>query len=98
MSFLEGWRAWKCFRKLPWDWRSLVFYAETGQDWHHFCGLIDELNTRFDRKVCYVSSDPHDPGLQRVHGNYRAICIPEGFFLTLFFQVNQSDVLAPLWK
>ncbi len=94
MSFLQGWKSWKCFRKLPWDWRQLVFYSETGQDWHHFAALIDELNTRLNRKVCYVSSDPHDPGLKREHANYRAICIPEGFFLTLLFQLNQSDVFV----
>lgn len=94
MAFLQGWRGWKGFRNLPWDWRSLVFYSETGQDWHQFSGLIEELNTHLNRLVCYVSSDPQDPGLQRTHANYRAIFIPEGFFLTLFFQVNQSDVFV----
>ena len=94
MSFLQGWKGWKCFRKLPWDWRQLVFYSETGQDWHHFAALIEELNSRLNRKVCYVSSDIHDPGLKREHANYRSACIPEGFFLTLFFQMNQSDVFV----
>lgn len=94
MSFLQGWKGWKCFRKLPWDWRQLVFYSETGQDWHHFAALIEELNTRLNRKVCYVSSDVHDAGLKREHANYRSVCIPEGFFLTLFFQMNQSDVFV----
>ncbi len=94
MSFLQGWKAWKYFRKLPWEWRRLVFYSETGQDWHQFSGLIEELNGRLQRKVCYVTSDPHDPGLQREHVNYQAICIPEGIFLTLFFQTNQSDVFV----
>ncbi|HET6564975.1 MAG TPA: CDP-glycerol glycerophosphotransferase family protein [Xanthomonadales bacterium] len=79
---------------MPWEWRRLVVYAETGQDWHQFSGLIADLNNRLQRKVCYVTSDREDPGLVYQHKNYQAICIPEGFFLTLFFQVNQSDVFV----
>jgi hypothetical protein len=94
MSFLSGWKAWRRFRQLPWHWRQLVFYAETGQDWHHFSGLIAELNSRLQRKVCYVTSDHNDPGLDYQHENFQAICIPEGLFLTLFFQVSQSDVFV----
>lgn len=94
MGFLQGWRAWRVFKKLPWDWRNLVFYSESGQDWHHFSGLIGELNGRLDRKVCYVTSDPSDPGLTHSHPNFMALCVPEGLFLTIFFQVNQSDVFV----
>jgi len=94
MSFLQGLKGWNSFRKLPWEWRRLVIYSETGQDWHQFSGLIDSLNTRLQRKICYVTSDPEDPGLMHVHENYLALCIPEGFFLTLFFQVNQSEVMV----
>ncbi len=32
--------------------------------------------------------------MQRTHQNYRAIWIPEGLFLTIFFQVNQSDLFV----
>jgi YidC/Oxa1 family membrane protein insertase len=94
MSFLAGWKAWRRFRRLPREWRELVFFAETGQDWHQFSGLVAELNNRLQRKVCYVTSDAQDPGLRYQHGNYLALCIPEGLFLTLFFQVNQSDVFV----
>jgi YidC/Oxa1 family membrane protein insertase len=92
MKFLAGWRGWRRFRQLSWDWRNLVFYSETGQDWHHFSGLIEELNTTHGKKVCYVSSDENDPGLLRKHENYSSVFIPEGVFLTLFFQANQADV------
>lgn len=94
MSFLAGWKAWKRFRKLPWEWRKLVFYSETGQDWHHFSGLIAELNSRLHYKVCYVTSDQNDPGLNYQHPNYQGIWLPDGFFLTVFFQMNQSDVFV----
>lgn len=94
MSLISGWKGWRQFRKLPWTWRNIVIYSESGQDWHQFAGLIEELNDRLGRRVCYVTSDATDPGLEHRHENFLGICIPEGFFLTLFFQVNQSDVFV----
>jgi len=94
MSLFSGWKGWRQYRKLPWTWRNIVVYSESGQDWHQFEGLIKELNGPLARKVCYVTSDVTDPGLGRRHENYQAICIPEGLFLTLFFQFNQSDVFV----
>ena len=94
MSFISGWRGWRRFKKLPWEWRNIVFFSETGQDWHQFSGLISELNEKLQRKTCYITSDFADPGLSRQHENYRAIFIPEGLFLTIFFQVNQSDLFV----
>jgi hypothetical protein len=94
LSFFSGWKGWRQFRKLPWEWRNITIYSESGQDWHQFSGLIGHLNGALGRKVCYVSSDVTDTGLRHEHENYRAICIPEGWFLTIFFQVNQSDVFV----
>ena len=94
MSLISGWKGWRQFKKLPWDWRNIVVYSESGQDWHQFSGLIENLNETLDRKICYVTSDPQDAGLQRQHENFRSIFIPEGLFLTIFFQVNQSDLFV----
>ena len=91
---LSGWKGWRQFKKLPWDWRNIVIYSESGQDWHQFSGLVEELNGPLGRKVCYVTSDPQDPGLGRDHPEFRAICIPEGWFLTIFFQVTQADLFV----
>jgi hypothetical protein len=90
----SGWKRWRQFKKLPWEWRNIVFYSESGQDWHQFAGLIEHLNGPLGRRTTYVTSDAADPGLRREHPNYRAICIPEGLFLTIFFQVNRSDVFV----
>jgi YidC/Oxa1 family membrane protein insertase len=94
MSFFRGWKSWRQFKRLDWDWRHVVFYSETGQDWHQFSGLITELNDRLKIKTTYVTSDPHDAGLARTHPNFQAIHLPAGLFLTIFFQVNQSGVFV----
>jgi len=94
MSVFSGWKGWWQFKKLSWDWRNILIYSESGQDWHQFSGLIAYLNENLGCKTCYISSDKSDPGLRRDHENFRAIYIPEGLFLTIFFQVNQSDVFV----
>jgi CDP-glycerol glycerophosphotransferase (TagB/SpsB family) len=94
MSLITAWQGWRQFKKLPWDWRNIVVYSESGQDWHQFSGLLEYLTSELARRVCYVTSDDQDPGLQIRHENFRAILIPEGLFLTIFFQVNQSDLFV----
>lgn len=94
MKFFAAWKGWRCFKQLSPEWRNIVIYSESGQDWHQFSGLIDELNGPLGRKTCYVTSDAGDPGLARENPNFKALCIPEGLFLTIFFQVNQSDLFV----
>jgi YidC/Oxa1 family membrane protein insertase len=86
--------AWQAYRKLPPEWRQIVFYSESGQDWHHFEPLIEELNGPLERRVTYVTSDPRDPGLLRRHERFRALCIPEGWFLTIHFQFQKAGVVV----
>ena len=92
MSLFSGWRGWRQFKKQPWQWRNIVIYSESGQDWHQFSGLIGHLNQILACKICYVTSDKSDPGISHVDENFHAIYLPEGLFRTIFFQVNQSDV------
>jgi len=94
MGLLSGWSAWREYRKLPAEWRNIVFYSESGQDWHYFEPLIDVLNGDMLRKVTYVTSDPNDPGLLRQHNLFKSLCIPEGFVLTLHFNFQKADVLV----
>ena len=94
MGLLKGWSAWREYRKLSADWRNIVFYSESGQDWHYFEPLVTALNEDQSRKVTYVSSDPNDSGLERQHKLFRSIYIPEGFFLTLHFNFQKADVVV----
>lgn len=94
MELFKGWSAWRQYRKLPADWRNIVIYSESGQDWHYFEPLINALNDELLRKVTYVTSDPNDTGLMRKHELFKAIHIPEGIVLTLHFNFQKADVVV----
>ena len=94
MKILQALKGWREYRTLPAEWRNIVFYSESGQDWHYFAPLIEVLNGRLERRVTYVTSDNSDPGLAREHGLYKAICLPEGFFLTLHFNMQKADLVV----
>jgi YidC/Oxa1 family membrane protein insertase len=76
------------------DWRNIVMYSESGQDWHYFERLVEALNTALQKKVTYVTSDSSDPALNRKHELFQAICIPPGFFLTLHSNMQKADVVV----
>ena len=94
MGILKAWSGWRSYRKLSADWRNIVIYSESGQDWHYFEPLIAVLNDDLQHKVTYVTSDQGDPGLSRSHQLFKAIFIPEGFFLTLHFNMQKADVVV----
>lgn len=92
MQLLNDWRQYRAFQRLPATGRNIVFYAESGQDWHSFQPLIDELMDRHQRPVCYISSDSHDPGLQYNHPRLRTFCISNGIMRIVLFQFLRADV------
>lgn len=94
MSLLRNWSQWRQFKNLSWEWRNIVIYSESGQDWHHFAPIINDLTNRLQRQVCYVTSDPGDPGLRQQNDRLISVCIEEGWFRTVFFQVGQADTLV----
>jgi len=94
MGLFKAWSGWRGYRKLSADWRNIVVYSESGQDWHYFEPLIAALNADLHRQVTYVTSDQNDPGLSRQHNLFKSICIPEGFFLTLHFNMQKADVVV----
>jgi len=71
-----------------------VFYSESKQDWHHFEGILDRLTGELSRTVCYVTSDPADPGLRRDDPRLRTFCIEGGLRLIVFFQMLEADVMV----
>jgi len=94
MGMFQAWSGWRRYRKLSPDWRNIVIYSESGQDWHYFKPLVEVLNADLQKKVTYITSDDADPGLSRQHDLFKPICIPEGFFLTLYFNMQKADVVV----
>ena len=90
----QAWSGWRKYRKLSADWRNIVIYSESGQDWHYFESLIKVLNGDLHHRVTYVTSDKNDSGLTRSHQLFTPICIPAGFFLTLLFNMQKADVMV----
>ena len=93
MELLKAWIGWRNYRKLSAEWRNIVIYSESGQDWHYFEPLVLTLNLNHERRVTYVTSDQNDPAFKRQHDLFQAIFIPQGFFLTLHFNFQKADVV-----
>ena len=94
MTFLECWREYRAFRRLPRRQRRIVFYAESFQDWHHWRDVIAHLTETLGETVCYVSSDQNDPGLRQASERILPFCIGTGLWRTWFFQFLDADVLV----
>jgi YidC/Oxa1 family membrane protein insertase len=73
--------------------RNIVFYSESGQDWHHFQPIIQNL-IDMSYNVCYVSSDENDPGLSLVSPAFSPILINNTVVLIIFFQFLKADCMV----
>jgi hypothetical protein len=93
-TFIGCWRQYRAFRRLPRSDRRIVFYAESGQDWHHWRDLIGHLTTEMEETICYVSSDPDDPGLHQRSPRISPFWIGRGLWRTWFFQWLDADILV----
>jgi hypothetical protein len=92
--FVSDWGQYRAFKRLPRDERRIVVFSESAQDWHHHATVIAELTGRHGRSICYVASDPTDPGLHQDSPAIRPFCIGEGFFRIVFFQTLQADLMV----
>ena len=72
--------------------RRIVIYSESGQDWHHFAPVVEALTGELGETVCYVSSDPADPGLHQNSSRVLPFCIGRGFRRIVFFQTLQAKL------
>jgi CDP-Glycerol:Poly(glycerophosphate) glycerophosphotransferase len=94
MKMWEDWKSYRAFQKLPPRDRSIVFYSETSQDWHHLQPLIDFLIQRLSRTVCHVTSEQTVPVPSASRSGPHAFRIRSGAFLTWFFQTLKADVMV----
>ena len=85
-NFLKALCGYRSFKNANDSDKELVFYSESGQDWHHFRPLIEGMLDNYDHKIAYVSSDPNDPGLRLKDNKLTTYFIGSGVFRILFFQ------------
>lgn len=94
MKLWEDWKSCRRFQKLPPRDRSIVFYSETYQDWHHLQPLIDFLIERLCRAVCHVTSEQTVPVPSASNSGLHAFRIRSGALRTWFFQMLKADVMV----
>ena len=92
-DFLRHWSAYRRFSALERAQRRIVVYSESAQDWHHFQPLLTHLTGALGQQLCYVSSDPGDPGLHQENSRILPFCIGRGLVRIWFFQFLKADVL-----
>src|SRR5262245_14176216 len=90
----QDWTNYRRFRKLPPRDRSIVFYSESYQDWHHLQPLIEFLVERLSRTVCHVTSERTAPLPVPPRPGVHAFRIRPGAVCTWFFQTVQADVFV----
>ena len=83
----------RAFNKLTPDKRNIVFYSESGQDWHHFEKTISTL-LLMSKQVCYITSDRKDPGLSLENPLFKSFFIGEGFWQIYLFQFLKADCMV----
>ena len=90
----QDWKSYRRFQELPARDRSIVFYSETYQDWHHLQPLIDFLIERLSRTVCHVTSEQTVPVPSGSNEGLHAFRIRSSALRTWFFQMLKADVMV----
>ncbi len=93
-NWLSHWQEYQKFKKLDPVEKRIVIFSESYQDWHHLEPLVTGLTEEYKQRICYVSSDHNDPGLQTGNPYVKAFWIPEGFLRTIFFQYLEAELLV----
>ena len=94
MKLWQDWQSYRRFQQLAPRDRSIVFYSETSQDWHHLQPLIDFLVERLSRTVCHVTSEPSAPFPSACRPGLHGFRIGSGAVCTWFFQTLKADVMV----
>ena len=88
----KTWSAYRQYKNSPPEYRELVIYSEGVAYWRFFAPIVEKLWQNHGQKVCYVSSDKNDPGLNQ--DNILGIYIGEGFWRTVWFHNVQAKVVV----
>jgi YidC/Oxa1 family membrane protein insertase len=93
-SALRAWQGFRTFRRLSPAARALVFYAEDATAWSHFEPIVTALLARPVPSLCYLTSSPADPILQRRDDRLQTFYIGDGAARTALFSVLEARVVV----
>ena len=74
--------------------RIIVFYSEDAASWVHFAAIVRELTEVHGRRICYLTSDPNDPILNRHDSKVLPFCVGERGIRTFLFRALQAGVFV----
>lgn len=94
MSFWKNFQDYRAYSKLPEEYKRIVFYSEGKTYWPFLKPFVRSLLDGSEERLCYISSEPNDPGLTFAPERMAGLCIGSGFLRSLFFSTLKAKVLA----
>jgi len=82
------------FQELARKRRHIMFYSEGGASWVHLGPLIRQLVAEHDFPLCYLSSEPDDPGLDYVGRHGASFVIGKGAVRNVLFKSFPAGLLV----
>ena len=80
------------FVGLPREQRCIVFYSEGREYWTHLGDILERTLEQCEGGVCYLTSDPDDPGLQMRHPALRTFVTDRSHFRDWLLNSLETDV------
>lgn len=97
MKIFKRWKYLSQYRRflaLPAQKRAIVFYCEGKDYWVHLKPVIRYLLANSQQPICFVTSDPDDPGLSITDPGYNSFNIGNDHVRTLFFASLNAKILV----
>ena len=75
------------------NYRRVIFYSESKNDWPHLKGVIKEVLKDANIYICYISSDKNDPGLKYNNYKFKKILIDNQHLLSWLFKNIETKIM-----
>jgi hypothetical protein len=92
-DFFYSFKQKKIFENLPDDFKDIVFYSESKNDWPHIGPIIEVLLAN-NEKVTVLSSDKNDLAFKIKNKKFKCFYIGSGIIRILLFQTLDCKILT----
>ena len=93
-GFLECYRGFRNYGKLPLEKKRIVFYSESKAYWPFLAPFVKTLLETTDEHLVYVSSETDDPGLTSHPERVSGFVIGSGMIRSFWFSMLKANVLV----